>query len=141
MFERADQRSAKPNKQVQTLKLTFYFHCVCELKCVCVCVCRQCIEHDELHSELKSCKAELSMSKGQVNTLSLYSLFIQNRCRICILGPQMLVYNYSLNLCIQLSIQKREYELERQHLEKELQDSKQEMLRLQQSLKTQVRHT
>ncbi|RXN29634.1 coiled-coil alpha-helical rod 1-like protein [Labeo rohita] len=28
---------------------------------------RQCIEHDELHSELKSCKAELSMSKGQLS--------------------------------------------------------------------------
>ncbi len=35
---------------------------------------------------------------------------------------------------------KREYELKCQHLEKELQDSKQEMGRLQQKLETQVRH-
>ncbi|XP_016331773.1 coiled-coil alpha-helical rod protein 1 isoform X3 [Sinocyclocheilus anshuiensis] len=62
---------------------------------------RQCIESDELHSELKSCKAELGMSQDQLSTL------------------------------------KREYELQRQHLEKELQDSKQEMRRLQQKLETQ----
>uniref|UniRef100_A0A673LKA8 Coiled-coil alpha-helical rod protein 1 n=1 Tax=Sinocyclocheilus rhinocerous TaxID=307959 RepID=A0A673LKA8_9TELE len=75
VFERADQRSAKPNKR--------------------------CIGSDELHSELKSCKAELSMSQDQLSTL------------------------------------KREYELQCQHLEKELQDSKQEMRRLQQKLETQ----
>ncbi|XP_016137341.1 coiled-coil alpha-helical rod protein 1-like [Sinocyclocheilus grahami] len=62
---------------------------------------RQCIESDELHSELKSCKAELGMSQDQP------------------------------------SILKREYELQRQHLEKALQDSKQEMTRLQQKLETQ----
>uniref|UniRef100_A0A673LS31 Coiled-coil alpha-helical rod protein 1 n=1 Tax=Sinocyclocheilus rhinocerous TaxID=307959 RepID=A0A673LS31_9TELE len=61
----------------------------------------QCIGSDELHSELKSCKAELSMSQDQLSTL------------------------------------KREYELQCQHLEKELQDSKQEMRRLQQKLETQ----
>ncbi|XP_016340624.1 coiled-coil alpha-helical rod protein 1-like, partial [Sinocyclocheilus anshuiensis] len=61
---------------------------------------RQCIERDELHSQLKSCKAELNMSQDQLSTL------------------------------------KREYELKYQHLEKELQDSKQEMGRLQQKLET-----
>lgn len=62
---------------------------------------RQCIERDELHSQLKSWKAELSMSQDLLSTL------------------------------------KREYELKCQHLEKELQDSKQEMGRLQQKLETQ----
>ncbi|XP_016417913.1 coiled-coil alpha-helical rod protein 1-like, partial [Sinocyclocheilus rhinocerous] len=62
---------------------------------------RQCIERDELHRQLKSCKAELNMSQDQLSTL------------------------------------KREYELKCQHLEKELQDSKQEMGRLQQKLETQ----
>lgn len=62
---------------------------------------RQCVERDELHSQLKSCKAELNMSQDQLSTL------------------------------------KREYELKCQHLEKELQDSKQEMGRLQQKLETQ----
>ncbi|KAF4113469.1 hypothetical protein G5714_006014 [Onychostoma macrolepis] len=62
---------------------------------------RQCIERDELHSQLKSCKAELSVNQDLLSTL------------------------------------KREYELKCQHLEKELQDSKQEMGRLQQKLETQ----
>ncbi|XP_059407033.1 coiled-coil alpha-helical rod protein 1 [Carassius carassius] len=60
----------------------------------------QCMERDELHSQLKSCKAELNMSQDQ------------------------------------LSILKREYDLKCQHLEKELQDSKQELGRLQQKLET-----
>lgn len=79
MFERAGQRSAKPNKQVQTLKLTVLLLQLCMWAELCVCVYRQCIERDELHGQLKSCKAELSMSQDQVNTLSLYSLIVQNR--------------------------------------------------------------
>ncbi|KAK7164317.1 hypothetical protein R3I94_002887 [Phoxinus phoxinus] len=62
---------------------------------------RQCMERDELHSELKSCKSELSMSQDLLLTL------------------------------------KKEYKLECQRLEKGLQDSKQEMGRLQQKLETQ----
>lgn len=62
---------------------------------------RQCMERDELHNELKSCKSELSMSQDLHLTL------------------------------------KKEYKLECQRLEKELQDSKQEMGRLQQKLETQ----
>ncbi|XDV21086.1 hypothetical protein PO909_026263 [Leuciscus waleckii] len=62
---------------------------------------RQCMERDELHSELKSCKSELSMSQDLILTL------------------------------------KKEYKFECQRLEKELQDSKQEMGRLQQKLETQ----
>ncbi|XP_043096867.1 coiled-coil alpha-helical rod protein 1 [Puntigrus tetrazona] len=62
---------------------------------------RQCIERDELHSQLKSCNAELNTSQDQLLT------------------------------------QKTDYELKCQHLEKELQDSKQEMGRLQQKLETQ----
>ncbi|XP_067263570.1 coiled-coil alpha-helical rod protein 1 isoform X4 [Chanodichthys erythropterus] len=62
---------------------------------------RQCIERDELHSELKSCKSELSMSQDLLLTL------------------------------------KNEYKLECERLEKELQDSKQEMGRLQQKIETQ----
>ncbi|XP_056600979.1 coiled-coil alpha-helical rod protein 1 isoform X2 [Triplophysa dalaica] len=64
---------------------------------------RQCTERDELHSELKSCKAELSISGGQ---------------------------NFTL---------KSEYELKRQCLERELQDSKREMERLQLKLEEQNR--
>lgn len=62
---------------------------------------RQCIERDELHSELKSCKTELTISREQLSTL------------------------------------KSEYELKRQYLERELQDSKEETERLQLKLEEQ----
>ncbi|XP_051530612.1 coiled-coil alpha-helical rod protein 1 isoform X2 [Myxocyprinus asiaticus] len=61
----------------------------------------QCIERDALHDELKSCKAELSMSQDQLSAL------------------------------------KKECELKRQCLEKELQDSKEVTERLQQKLEEQ----